>query len=187
MSRIIDPNDRATAALFADGAGAVVLLPTAAPGRVGPVVLGSDGRGAGKIVVERVAARMRMQGQDTFREAVDRLSLVTVEAAHAAQVPLEEIDLFVYHQANGRILRAIGERLELKPERVVDCIRVHGNTSAASLPLALAHSDERYRLHVGDRVLLGAFGAGTTWGATVVQWGMGPVVRWDADSLRQSR
>jgi 3-oxoacyl-[acyl-carrier-protein] synthase-3 len=171
MSRIIDPNDRATAALFADGAGAVVLLPTAAPGRIGPVILGSDGHGADKIVVERASVGMRMQGQDTFREAVDRLSWVTVEAAHAAQVALDEVDLFVYHQANGRILQAIGERLGLEPERVVDSIREHGNTSAASLPLALAYSDERYHLHAGNRVLLGAFGAGMTWGATVVQWG----------------
>ena len=171
MSRITDPDDRATAALFADGAGAVVLLPTAAPGRIGPVVLGSDGESAGKIVVERAPAKIHMQGQDTFREAVDRLSGVTVEAAHAAGVDLDEIDLFVYHQANGRILQAIGERLAVEPERVVDCIGEHGNTSAASLPLALAYSDERHHLHAGDNVLLGAFGAGTTWGATVVQWG----------------
>ena len=119
-----------------------------------------------------------MQGQDTFREAVDRLSCVTVEAACAAGVALDEIDLFVYHQANARILQAIGERLVVEPDRVVDSIREHGNTSAASLPLALAYADEHYRLHDGDRVLLGAFGAGTTWGATVVQWG--------ADSIRRS-
>lgn len=175
MSRITDPDDRGTAALFADGAGAVVLVPTAAPGRIGPVVLGSDGDGASKIVVKRTPARIQMQGQDTFREAVDRLSCVTLEAAQAAGVDLDEIDLFVYHQANGRILQAIGDRLALEPERVVDCIGEHGNTSAASLPLALAYSDERYRLHAGDRVLLGAFGAGMTWGATVVQWGADPV------------
>jgi 3-oxoacyl-[acyl-carrier-protein] synthase-3 len=179
MSRITDPDDRATAALFADGAGAVVLLPTAAPGRIGPVVLGSDGDAADKIVVEHAPAKIQMQGQDTFREAVERLSSVTVEAAAAAGVALDEIDLFVYHQANRRILQAIGERLALGPERVVDCIGEHGNTSAASLPLALAHSDERYRLHAGDRVLLGAFGAGTTWGATVVQWGADSVDRTD--------
>jgi 3-oxoacyl-[acyl-carrier-protein] synthase-3 len=172
MSRITDPDDRATAALFGDGAGAVVLVPTDAPGRIGPVVMGSDGEeGAGKIVVRRAPATMRMQGQDTFREAVDRLSCVSVEAAHAAGVTLDEIDLFVYHQANRRILQAVGERLALEPGRVVDCIGEHGNTSAASVPLALAYADERYRLRAGDRVLLGAFGAGTTWGATVVQWG----------------
>jgi 3-oxoacyl-[acyl-carrier-protein] synthase-3 len=171
MSRITDPYDRATAALFADGAGAVVLLPTEAPGRIGPIVLGSDGEGAGKIVVERAPGRIQMQGQDTFREAVDRLSWVTLEAAQAAGVALDEVDLFVYHQANGRILQAIGERLALEPERVVDCISEQGNTSAASLPLALAYGEERDRLAPGDRVLLAAFGAGMTWGATVVEWG----------------
>jgi 3-oxoacyl-[acyl-carrier-protein] synthase-3 len=171
MSRITDPRDRATASLFADGAGAVVLLPTDPPGRIGPVVMGSDGEGAAKITVERFPGTVRMEGQDTFRDAVARLSAATLEAALAAGVDLEEIDLFVYHQANGRILRAIGERLGLEPNRVVDCIGEHGNTSAASLPLALAHSVEHQRLRPGDRVLLGAFGAGMTWGATVVDWG----------------
>ncbi len=171
MSRITDPDDRATAALFADGAGAVVLVAADAPGRVGPIVLGSDGAGADKIVAERSRATIQMQGQDTFREAVARLSWATVQAAQAAGVGLEEIDLFVYHQANRRILRAIAERLALEPERVVDCIGEHGNTSAASLPLALAYSEEHDLLQSGDRVLLGAFGAGMTWGATVVEWG----------------
>lgn len=171
MSRITDPLDRATASLFADGAGAVVLVATDPPGKIGPVVLGSDGEGAGKIIVEHAPATIQMQGHDTFREAVDRLSWASLQAAQAAGVRLGEVDLFVYHQANRRILQAIAERLALDPERVVDCIGEQGNTSAASLPLALAHSDDRDRLHPGDRVLLGAFGAGMTWGATVVQWG----------------
>ena len=85
---------------------------------------------------------------------------------------LEDIDLFVYHQANGRILSAVGERLSLPVERVVDCISEYGNTSAATLPLALEHAERDGRLQTGHRVLLGAFGAGFTWGATVVEWGM---------------
>jgi 3-oxoacyl-[acyl-carrier-protein] synthase-3 len=108
-----------------------------------------------------------MQGHETFREAVARLSEATVDAAAAARVELDEIDLFVYHQANGRILSAVGERLGLEPERVVDCIGEYGNTSAATLPLALAFSEPQ----AGDLVLLGAFGAGFTWGATVLRWG----------------
>jgi len=88
-------------------------------------------------------------------------------------VGIEEIDLFVYHQANGRILTAVGERLGLPAERVVDCIAEHGNTSAATLPLALAVSEADGRLRPGSRVLLGAFGAGFTWGATVVRWAPG--------------
>jgi 3-oxoacyl-[acyl-carrier-protein] synthase-3 len=171
MSRITDPSDRSTAAVFADGAGAVVLEQTAGTGRIGPVILGSDGAGAGHIVADRSSATIRMRGHETFREAVARLSLCTQQAAGSAEVRLEDIDLFVYHQANGRILAAVGERLGLPSERVVDCIGEYGNTSAATLPLALDFSEREGILAPGDRVLLGAFGAGFTWGATVIEWG----------------
>jgi 3-oxoacyl-[acyl-carrier-protein] synthase-3 len=171
MSRITDPDDRATAAVFADGAGAVVLEQTADRGRIGPVVLGSDGAGADHIKVDRADGKIRMRGHETFREAVARLTLCTHQAVRAAGIGLDEIDLFVYHQANGRILSAVGERLGLPPGRVVDCIGQYGNTSAATLPLALAFSEREGMLSPGDRVLLGAFGAGFTWGATVLEWG----------------
>jgi 3-oxoacyl-[acyl-carrier-protein] synthase III len=171
MSRITDPDDRSTAAVFADGAGAVVLARSKGPGRIGPVVLGSDGAGADHIFVERSGPRIRMQGHETFREAVARLTLATLQATRAADVKLDDIDLFVYHQANGRILSAVAERLALPADRVVDCIGGYGNTSAATLPLALAFSEDAGRLSDGDRVLLGAFGAGFTWGATVIEWG----------------
>jgi 3-oxoacyl-[acyl-carrier-protein] synthase III len=171
MSRITDPADRGTAAVFADGAGAVVLVATGEPSRIGPVILGSDGGGASIIQVPRNPATILMLGHETFKEAVTRLSESTLQAAAAADVTLDEIDLFVYHQANSRILTAVGERLGLPAERVVDCIGGYGNTSAATLPLALAYSVETGRLRAGDRVLLGAFGAGFTWGATVLEWG----------------
>jgi 3-oxoacyl-[acyl-carrier-protein] synthase-3 len=172
MSRITDPEDRSTAAVFADGAGAVVLQATAQESRIGPIVLGSDGAGADHIIVPREGGVIRMRGHETFREAVARLSLATVQAVRAAGARLEDIDLFVYHQANGRILSAVGERLSLPVDRVVDCISEYGNTSAATLPLALEHAERDGRLQTGQRVLLGAFGAGFTWGATVVEWGM---------------
>jgi 3-oxoacyl-[acyl-carrier-protein] synthase-3 len=171
MSRITDPHDRSTAAVFADGAGAVVLRATGEPARIGPIVLGSDGAGADHIVAGRGDGTIHMRGHETFREAVARLSLATVQAIRAGGERLEDIDLFVYHQANGRILSAVGERLGLPADRVVDCIAEYGNTSAATLPLALAHVDREGRLEPGNRILLGAFGAGFTWGATVVQWG----------------
>jgi 3-oxoacyl-[acyl-carrier-protein] synthase III len=171
MSRITDPDDRSTAAVFADGAGAVVLEQAVGPGRIGPVILGADGAGAGHIRAERAPGRIEMRGHETFREAVARLSLCTQQAARAAEVRLQDIDLFVYHQANGRILSAVGERLGLPSGRVVDCIGEYGNTSAATLPLALAFSEREGLLAPGDRVLLGAFGAGFTWGATVIEWG----------------
>jgi 3-oxoacyl-[acyl-carrier-protein] synthase-3 len=173
MSRITDPTDRATAAVFADGAGAVVMLASDKAGGVGPVVLGSDGSGGENIVAERATGTIRMEGHETFRAAVAGLSLATCEAADAAGVELDEVDLFVYHQANGRILQAVAERLGLSSERVVDCIGSYGNTSAATLPLALAFSEHEGRLKAGDRVLLGAFGAGFTWGASVIEWGVG--------------
>ena len=172
MSRITDPTDRSTAAVFADGAGAVVLQATAQDSRIGPIVLGSDGAGADHIIVPRADGRIRMRGHETFREAVARLSLATLQAVRAAGTRLEDIDLFVYHQANGRILSAVGERLGLVPDRVVDCISEYGNTSAATLPLALDYVQAEGRLQPGHRVLLGAFGAGFTWGATVVEWGL---------------
>lgn len=174
MSRITDPDDPSTAAVFADGAGAVVLTATEPDGRIGPIQLGADGAGAGHIRVARERGTIAMQGHETFREAVSRLTLATLQVAHAAGTPLEEIDLFVYHQANGRILSAVADRLGLPSDRVVDCIAQYGNTSAATLPLALAYSEREGRLHEGHRVLLGAFGAGFTWGATVVEWGVGP-------------
>jgi 3-oxoacyl-[acyl-carrier-protein] synthase-3 len=171
MSRITNPDDRPTAAVFADGAGASVLVATSAPSRIGPVILGADGEGAPYIAVDRVQRQIHMAGHETFKEAVTHLSLSTVQAAAAAEVTLEEIDLFVYHQANSRILAAVGERLGLPGERVVDCIGQYGNTSAATLPVALWHAAEQGRLHDGTRVLLSAFGAGFTWGGTVVEWG----------------
>jgi 3-oxoacyl-[acyl-carrier-protein] synthase-3 len=171
MTRITDPGDRGTAAVFADGAGAAVLVATDEDSRIGPVILGSDGSGAEHIVVERDEGKINMRGHETFKEAVARLSESTLQAVAAVGVTLGEIDLFVYHQANGRILSAVGERLGLPRERVVDCIGQYGNTSAATLPLALAYSEREGRLQDGDRVLLSAFGAGFTWGATVVDWG----------------
>lgn len=170
MSRITDPLDRSTAAVFADGAGAIVLQATDLPGRIGPVVLGADGAGADHIRVAR-DEKIQMLGHETFREAVARLTLCTHQAVRAAGVTLDELDLLVYHQANGRILAAVGERLGVGDDRVIDCIAEYGNTCAATLPLALAYAEREGRLATGDRVLLGAFGAGFTWGATVLEWG----------------
>lgn len=170
MSRLTDPDDRATAALFGDGAGAVVLR-AAGRGRVGPVVLGADGGNAGLIRATRAERLVRMDGHETFRHAVARMCEASVAAAAAAGRRLPDLDLYVYHQANGRILRALAERLALPPERVVDCIGRYGNTSAASIPLALDAARAEGSLGAGTRVLLAAFGAGLAWGATVLEWG----------------
>jgi 3-oxoacyl-[acyl-carrier-protein] synthase-3 len=99
------------------------------------------------------------------------MGAVTLEAAARAGLSLEEIDLFVYHQANARITRALSERLELAPARVVDCIETLGNSSAATIPVALDVARREGRLKPGSRVLLSAFGAGFTWGGAVIEWG----------------
>ena len=171
MSRVVDPADRGTSAVFADGAGAVVLVATG-ESRIGPILIRSEGDTEGIIRVERDEQLIRMAGHETFKLAVARLSETTAEAAAAAGLELDDVDLFVYHQANARILTAVGEKLGLRPERVVDCISDLGNTTAATLPLALDHSVRSGRLRPGDRVLLAAFGAGFVWGATVLEWGV---------------
>jgi 3-oxoacyl-[acyl-carrier-protein] synthase-3 len=170
MSRLTDPDDRTTAALFGDGAGAV-LLRAAAPGRIGPVVLKADGANAGLVRASREEGVLRMDGHETFRHAVARMCEVSVAATAAAGRHLPDLDLFVYHQANARILRAIAERLQLPADRVVDCIGRYGNTSAASIPLALDAARAAGTLSEGSRVLLAAFGAGLAWGAVVLEWG----------------
>jgi 3-oxoacyl-[acyl-carrier-protein] synthase-3 len=170
MSRVIDHQDRRTAGLFGDGAGAAVLTWGGA-GRIGPIVMRSDGAGADLVTATHAERVLRMRGQDTFRTAVDRIGLSTMEALDAAGLTLADIDLFVYHQANARILAAVGDRLGLPSDRVVDCIGRYGNTSAASIPIALCEAEQEGRLLAGHRVLVGAFAAGLTWGAGVLEWG----------------
>jgi len=167
--RFLDPDDRRTAGLFGDGAGAVVVT-AADDARIGPVVMASDGAHA-ELIQARRGGTISMQGHETYVNAVKRMSQVTEQALRLSGLTLDEIDLFVYHQANSRILRAVGERLGLPPERVVDCVDRYANTSAASIPIALAEAEAEGRLFDCARVLLAAFGAGFTWGGTVVIWG----------------
>jgi 3-oxoacyl-[acyl-carrier-protein] synthase III len=168
LSRVLDFGDRVTAPLFGDGAGAAVL--GAGDGSIGPVVLGSDGAAA-ELITCPLGGRIAMDGQATFRRAVDAMAAVAEEACARAGLALDEVDLVIPHQANSRIISAVGERLGLGPERVLDVIAETGNTSAATLPIALAHAASDGRLNAGDRVLLVAFGAGLTWGGALLEWG----------------
>jgi 3-oxoacyl-[acyl-carrier-protein] synthase III len=171
LSRITDKTDRGTAALFADGAGAgVVGVADGGPGLIGHIALHADGSGGPAITASHDERLIHMQGHDTFKAAVRRLSESTLEAVDSAGLELDDIGLFVYHQANARILAAVAERLELPRERVIDCIDRYGNTSSATLPIAMADARERGMLEPGMNVLLAAFGAGFTWGAGVIQW-----------------
>ena len=169
MSRVTDYGDRRTAGLFGDGAGAAVLTGHG-PGTIANVVLRSAGDRAELIQASHEERLIRMDGRATFRAAVAAMTSVTQEVISDGGLALDEIDLFVYHQANSRIISAVGERLGLPADRVVDCISEYGNTSAASIPIALAEAAEDGRLRPGSRVLLGAFGAGLTWGAGLVEW-----------------
>jgi 3-oxoacyl-[acyl-carrier-protein] synthase-3 len=170
LSRFLDFSDRDTAAVFADGAGAALVSATGdAPSRIGPIVLHADHAYADLIRLNR-GERIQMRGPETFRAAVARLSEVTGQALEQSGLDLGEIDLFVYHQANSRIIRAVGERLRLPAERVVDYVDRFANSSTATLPIALSVAQAEGRLQAGDRVLLAAFGGGLTWGATVVEW-----------------
>lgn len=173
MHGVIDMDDRGTAGIFADGGGAVVVSGCQGESRIGPVFLGSDGDRGHLVEASREEAIIHMKGHDTFRQAVDRLEEVTLAAAEGAGKGLDEIDLFAYHQANSRIIEAVGSRLGLDSERVIDCVPKYGNTSAGSIPIALGEARSEGRLSSGDTVLLGAFGGGLTWGATVLEWGGG--------------
>ncbi len=169
LTRFIDFDDPRTAPLFADGAGALVVSADAA-GEIGPFVLGSDGAAASAIRVTRERGVLEMEGHETFLMAVEKLSQSTREVLQDAELTLEDIDLFVYHQANARILTAVAERLDVPRERVFDCIAGLGNTSAASVPIALATAARTGALAPGATVVLGAVGAGLVWGATVLSW-----------------
>jgi 3-oxoacyl-[acyl-carrier-protein] synthase-3 len=171
LTRLTNWDDRKTAALFGDGAGAIV-LGAEGDGAVGPIILRADGSLAEAIVATHEERFLRMDGHSTFQAAVRVLTDSTRDACRLAGRRLDDIDLFVYHQANGRILRAVAERLDLEPARVADYIAETGNTSAASIPLTLSLAREDGRLRAGHQVLVGAVGGGFTWGAGVIDWGL---------------
>ena len=144
LSRFTDSSDRGTAALFADGAGAAVVAPANGAGGCSarsssPATAAADPRSAPRTR----SSYIRMQGHDTFKAAVQRMSEATLEAVERTGLELDDIDLFVYHQANIRILRAVAERLGLDESRVIDCIDRFGNTSSATLPIAMVDARER--------------------------------------------
>ena len=171
LSRVTNFDDKRTASLFGDGAGAVVLS-AEGEGAIGPILLASDGSMGDTIVATHAERQLIMDGHTTFNLAVKVLAESTQQACERAGVRVDDIDLFIYHQANGRIIKAVTERLELPEERVADYVGETGNTSAASIPLTLSLLREDGRLRPGQRLLLSAVGAGFTWGAGVVDWGV---------------
>jgi 3-oxoacyl-[acyl-carrier-protein] synthase-3 len=170
LTRMADLDDKKTAMLWGDGAGAVVLAPSDSGAGIGRIDLLADGSLGDTILATHESGKIRMDGISTFKIAVKNLSESTVYTLAAHGWELDDVDLFVYHQANGRILRAVGERLDLEPAKVADYIAQLGNTSAASVPLCLSLSREDGRLRPGMKILLGAIGAGFTWGTGVMEW-----------------
>ena len=184
LSRVADPTDRGTCVLFGDGAGAVVLVPSAEPNLLS-WDLACDGSTAHLLAipgggsrlphtVETIAAGehwLKMEGKEVYRRAVRAIVESAETAMAAAGIDASGIDLFVPHQANLRIIEGAASRLGFPTERVFVNIERYGNTSAASVPIALAEAADEGRLHDGDVVLLSGFGAGMSWASAVIRWG----------------
>ncbi|MDF3808793.1 beta-ketoacyl-ACP synthase III [Rhodopseudomonas sp. BAL398] len=181
FSRILDWNDRGTCVLFGDGAGAIVLEAqegwgTSADRGVLTTHLRSDGRHKMKLYVDGgpsstgTVGHLRMEGREVFKHAVGMITGVIVDAFEASGTTAEDIDWFVPHQANKRIIDASAHKLHIAPQKVVMTVDRHGNTSAASIPLALAAAVADGRIKKGNLVLLEAMGGGFTWGSALLRW-----------------
>ncbi len=182
LSRIVDWTDRGTCVLFGDGAGAVVLerAVEGEPGAVHSLRLRSDGSQAGLLysdgpcstVVEGLTreAKIVMDGRAIFRQAVTMMCDSATEVLAQAGLGVQDIALVVPHQANLRIITAMSDRLGVPAERVYVNVHRYGNTSSATIPIALAEAEAEGRLQPGDRVLFASFGGGLSWGAMVIEW-----------------
>lgn len=184
LSRVVDWSDRNTCCLFGDGSGAVVVEATEEDRGIMSAHIHSDGShwqllyqpGAGnrnpasmKVLDEKMAF-INMQGNEVFKLAVRGMEEAALEALAANKLATTDIDLFIPHQANRRIIDAIGKRLGLGEEQLFTNLQNYGNTSSASIPIALDEVNRSGRIKEGDIILLDAFGAGLTWGAALIRW-----------------
>lgn len=169
ISRIIDWTDRTTAVLFGDGAGAVVISKSNSSSDILSTVMKSDGS-YGHLLHCQVGEKLRMQGRETFKQAVKSMETACLKALQKAGINKEDIKLVIPHQANIRIIQALAEKLELPLEKVYSNIHKYGNTSAASIPIAMYEAYKEGRFNKGDYILLTAFGGGLTWGAAVIRF-----------------
>jgi 3-oxoacyl-[acyl-carrier-protein] synthase-3 len=181
FSRILDWEDRSTCVLFGDGAGAVLLEAEEQPGlRTDRGLLAShlnaDGRHHDHLHVDggpsatQTTGHLRMNGREVFRYAVTEMAKAAEVALHKAEWTAHDLDWLVLHQANMRIIDAVGRRLDLPPERVLVTVDRHANTSAASIPLALDAAASDGRLRPGHLICVDAIGGGLAWGAAVLRW-----------------
>ena len=186
LSRILDWGDRNTCVLFGDGAGAVVLQANGADGGVLSTVLGSDGSGSNLLYIPAGGSReptshktvsegshyINMRGREVFRFAVRVMSTATRQVVDQAGLTLDDLKLVIPHQANQRIIEAATRSLGLSPDIVFSNLERYGNTSSASIPIALCEAVEDGRIEQGDLVVCVGFGAGLTWGAVAVRWSL---------------
>ena len=181
FSRILDWTDRGTCVLFGDGAGAIVLEAQDQPGQptdrgILTTHLRSDGRHKAKLYVDggpgstKTVGHLRMEGREVFKHAVGMITDVIVDAFNATGLSADDITWFIPHQANKRIIDASAHKLHIAPQKVVLTVDLHGNTSAASIPLALNVAVKDGRVKKGDLVLFEAMGGGFTWGSALVRW-----------------
>jgi 3-oxoacyl-[acyl-carrier-protein] synthase-3 len=184
LSSIVDWEDRNTCVLFGDGAGAAILQNRPNSHGLLTAVMGADGRKADLLFMagggsrcpattESVASRLhylRMEGKETFKNAVQAMQTAAEEALRRCEVDITQIKCIIPHQANRRIIDAVGERLGAKPEQLFVNLHKFGNTSAASVAIALDEAVSSGTIQQGDLILLMVFGAGLTWGAAVIEW-----------------
>ncbi len=184
LSSIVDWEDRNTCVLFGDGAGAAVLQNRPHAHGLLTAVMGADGEKADLLFMpgggsrcpasaESVASRLhylRMEGKETFKNAVQAMQTAAEESLRRCEIDISRIKLIIPHQANRRIIDAVGERLGAKPEQLFVNLHKYGNTSAASVAIALDEAVESGCVHRGDLIILVVFGAGLTWGAAVIEW-----------------
>jgi 3-oxoacyl-[acyl-carrier-protein] synthase-3 len=186
LSRITNWSDRDTCVLFGDGAGAVLLAPASDPGGVLATVMGSDGSGGDLLILPAGGSRLpasretvndgqhfiHMEGRAVFRFATRAMPEAAKQVADRAGWSMDQVSLLIPHQANQRIIDASARRLRLRADQVFSNLEHYGNTSAASIPIALCEAVEQGRVRDGDRLILVGFGAGLTWAAAAIEWGV---------------
>lgn len=176
MSSLIDWTDRSTCVLFGDGAGAVVLSHSDSDSKIIDSIISSDGSlyeilaTTGGVSSNGISGKIQMEGSAIFRNAIEKMSSCVLDVLKKNNISVDQIDYFIPHQANIRIIQAITERLRVNEDKVIKTIDKHANCSAASIPLALSELKLTKSLKSGDMILFTAFGAGLTWGAAIIRW-----------------
>jgi len=171
FTKTLDWSDRTTCVLFGDGAGAVVLSEVSSDKGILSVDLGADGSGADHLYIDAETGKIKMNGREVYKFAVRQMPESSLHAVDKAGLKKEDVDFLIPHQANIRIIDAARERLGLEREKVSTTVTKHGNTSAASIPLALFSEIENGLIQDGDVIVLVGFGGGLTWGSICLKWG----------------